>query len=63
MYVRNRSQPNTRTKSSRSILAWRYSVSVRDFEAKAMGLPSWIRAAPKPLDDASTCIMDFLEGS
>ena len=34
-----------------------------DFEAKAMGLPSWIRAAPKPLDDASTCIMDFLDGS
>ena len=43
---------------------WRSAaVLVRDFEAKAMGLPSWIRAAPKPLDGASTCITDFLEGS
>ena len=62
MYVRNRSQPNTTDKRSRSILALRCFVSVRDFEANAIGLPSWIRAAPKPLDDASICITDFLEG-
>ena len=43
------------------MFAKRCSVSVSDCDANAMDLPIWIKAAPKPLDNVSTCIMDVLD--
>ena len=57
MYVWKHSQPKTTARSSRSMLVYGCSVSVRALLAKAIGRPSWRRAAPIPIFDASTCMV------
>ena len=52
--VWKRSQPKTTYRSSRSMLAYRCSVSVRALLAKGIGHLSSRRAAPIPIFDAST---------
>ena len=55
-YVWNFSIPKQTDKYLCSLLAYLVLMLVRVLAAKATGLPSWMRAAPRPYSLASDCI-------
>ena len=56
MYVWNFSTPKQTDKYLHSMLVYLVFMSVRVLEAKAIGLLSWMRAAPSPYSLASVCV-------